>query len=567
MPTPYDELTRRIDALSARTDPPWIQDACGVTRRDTQLASLVHIDAYAAESDRHRVLLLGGLTGARPDVEAALSAMQAYAASQRLRNRVALSAIPCANPDGLNLDAAPGNGSGGVPSTGYPPEDGFFNHDTDPESRYLWRYVGFMAPDCVLEIRAGESVGWESANAPAAIADALNARPLSDDGELLPALASGEPNDLGSIPGLRLIAPPDDIPSEIARLARVLDAAGAPLKSPARTELDARRSRTPAAVAERLVAHYGDTLDPVIYTQGVALSGRLRFGALSGTRPAYADGIAQLVEPYLSGASPWFSDSDGGANYAGIVWADEMFDATGDSRYRDLLLEIAALFMDGEIGRPPPPCDPDYRTEDMFFAGAILGRAHSLTGDVSYMDVQTAFLLNANIQNDDGLFKHCRSVPYYWGRGNGFAALGYAETLTHLPEDHPDRDALVEIHARHLSALRDANGPSGVMSQLLDMPGTYRELTATCMTGYAVARGLRLGWLDGSWREFADSLWRAASERIGSDGEVVDGCTGTGAVNDRRFYIDRAAEFGRDDRTGNLALWFAVEMERLGRDI
>jgi hypothetical protein len=36
-------------------------------------------------------------------------------------------------------------------------------------------------------------------------------------------------------------------------------------------------------------------------------------------------------------------------------------------------------------------------------------------------------------------------------------------------------------------------------------------------------------------------------------------------VNDRRFYLDRAAEFGQDDRTGNLALWCAVEMERLRR--
>ena len=567
MPTRYDELAQRIDAMSAHTAPPWIQDACGVTRRDTQIASLVHIDAYAAESDRHRVLLLGGLTGAPADVEAALSAMQAYAASQRLRNRVALSAIPCANPDGLNLEAAPGNGSDGVPSVGYPPEGGFFNHDSDPESRYLWRYVGFMAPDCVLEALDGESVIWESANAPDVVASALNARPISDDGGFLTALASGEPNGLGAVPGLRLTAPVDAIPAEMARLARVLDAVGAPTKSFARAELDSRRSRTPADVAERLAAHYGDTLDPVIYTQGVALSGRLRFGALSGTRGAYADGIAQLVEPYLSGAKPWFTDSDGGANYAGIVWADEMFDATGDSRYRDLLLEIAALFRGGEIGQPPPPCDPDYRTEDMFFAGAILGRARSLTGDTSYMDIQTAFLLNAEIQDDGGLFKHCRSVPYYWGRGNGFAALGYAETLTHLPEDHADRDALITQHTRHLEALRDARRPSGMLSQLLDMPGTYQELTATCMTGYAVARGLRLGWLDGSWRAFADDLWLAASERIGADGEVVDGCTGTGAVNDRRFYIDRAAEFGRDERTGNLALWFAVEMERLRRGV
>ena len=87
------------------------------------------------------------------------------------------------------------------------------------------------------------------------------------------------------------------------------------------------------------------------------------------------------------------------------------------------------------------------------------------------------------------------------------------------------------------------------------------------MVGYSVARGLRLGWLDDSYQDFANSLWMAAAERIGPNGEVVDGCTGTGAVNDRRFYIDRAAEYGRDDRTGNLALWFAVEMERLNRGI
>ena len=61
-----------------------------------------------------------------------------------------------------------------------------------------------------------------------------------------------------------------------------------------------------------------------------------------------------------------------------------MYEATGDSRYRDLLLSIADRFRGNEIGLPPPPCDTDYRTEDMFFAGAILGRAYALTGDISY---------------------------------------------------------------------------------------------------------------------------------------------------------------------------------------
>ena len=566
MPTPHEQLLERIDSIRARASLPWTDDGCGVTRLDTPIAALVHPDAYKDDSDRHRVLLVGGLDGSAESAAAAAT-LESYATSRRLRNRIALSAIPCANPDGLNSGEASGNGSGGNPANGYPPEGGFFNHETDPETRYLWRYIGFMAPDYVLEVRAADSVSWECSDVPSQLSEALDAKPIADDGGLLSALGMGSPNDLGRIPGIRLNAPAGQAAESVGVLWEILETEAAAKKSEARTALDSRRGREPIEIAARLVNHYGDTLDPVIYTQGVSISGRLRYGALTDSVEECAEGVANLVRPYLSGDKAWFSDSDGGANYAGIVWADEMYEATGDSRYRDLLLSIADRFRGSDAGAPPPPCDPDYRTEDMFFAGAILGRAFALTGDISYLDIQSSFLLEADIQVESGLFKHCRSVPYHWGRGNGFAAMGYAETLTRLPDDHPDRDGLIAIHRRHLDALTVRQRPSGMFSQLLDMPGTYQELTAVCMVGYAVARGLRLGWLDESYRALADSLWRAASERIGPDGEVVDGCTGTGAVNDRRFYIDRAAEYGRDDRTGNLALWFAVEIVRLSRQI
>lgn len=566
MPSQYEQLLGRVGSLRSSTSLPWSEDGAGVTRKDTVIATLVHPDAYRDESDRHRVLLIGGLTGSPDDVDAMASVLESYATSRRLRNRIALSVIPYANPDGLDSGEASGNGSGGNPAVGYPPEGGFFNHETDPEARYLWRYIGFMAPDYVLEVRAADGTKWESSNAPPGIADALEANPIEDDGGLLSALGSGCPNDLGQIPGIRLNTPVIEASKQVGVLWNILDSEPSDVeKCEARKALDSRRQRTPGEVASKLVPHYGDTLDPVIYTQGVAMSGRLRYGSLNDSLEHYAEGIATVVQPYLTGEKPWFGDSDGGANYAGIVWCDEMYEATGDSRYRDLLLSIADRFRGNENGQPPPPCDPDYRTEDMFFAGAILGRAYALTGDISYLDIQTAFLLEADIQVESGLFKHCRSVPYHWGRGNGFAAMGYSETLTYLPDNHADRDDLVSIHKRHLDALMAHQRPSGMFSQLLDLTGTYQELTSVCMVGYAVARGLRMGWLDESYREFVESLWNAASERIGPDGEVVDGCTGTGAVNDRRFYIDRAAEYGRDDRTGNLALWFAVEMERLRR--
>ena len=563
MPNEYERLLNEVEAIRAQTRVPWADDGAGVTRADTRIAALVHPDAYADSADRHRILLVGCLSGSSEDAAASLAVLDAYARSRRLRNRIALSAIPCGNPDGL----ASGNASGGDPSAGYPPEGGFFNHEIDPESRYLWRYVGFMAPDLVLEVRAGDGGGeWRYSGTPNSATAALGASEMDDeDGGLLPALASGVPNGLGRIPGLRLtVSPSDGAVEPLTRLARALDARGVE-KSPARAALDARRGRSPIDVASSLVPRYGDTLDPVIYTKGVAVSGRLRYGALTGETAALAEGVEALVAPYLNGGEAWFGESAGGANHAGLVWCDEMFAATGDARYRDLLVATADLYRGNPLGEPPPPCDPDYRTEDFFFCGALTGRAFALTGDESYLDIQTSFLLNADIQQDDGLFWHCRSSPFHWGRGNGFAALGYAETLTHLPENHPSRDALIESHKRHLAALRRLQRPSGMLPQLLDFAGSYQELTAVCMVGYAVARGLRLGWLDESHRDFAESLWRAASERVGTDGAVVDGCTGTGAGDSRRFYLDRAAEFGQDDRTGNLALWFAVEMERLRR--
>ena len=103
MPSKYEQLLGRIDSLRSRTSLPWSEDGAGVTRRDTMIAALVHPDAYTDESDRHRVLLIGGLSGSPDDVDAMASVLEAYAASRRLRNLIALSVIPCANPGRTGL--------------------------------------------------------------------------------------------------------------------------------------------------------------------------------------------------------------------------------------------------------------------------------------------------------------------------------------------------------------------------------------------------------------------------------------------------------------------------------
>ena len=197
---------------------------------------------------------------------------------------------------------------------------------------------------------------------------------------------------------------------------------------------------------------------------------------------------------------------------------------------------------------------------------AVLGRGYSLTGDASRIDILADFLLDGGIQQDNGLFLHSRTGPFHWGRGNGFAALGLAETLTYMPAEHPKRGRIEEMAVRHMTALRDRQEPSGMIRQVVDFIGSYQELTATCMVGYGLARGLRLGWLDASFRETVELAWRGVSERIDDCGNIIDACTGTGNGLTLRHYLDREALTGFDDRSGSMALWFTAEIERLRRE-
>ena len=250
-----------------------------------------------------------------------------------------------------------------------------------------------------------------------------------------------------------------------------------------------------------------------------------------------------------------------------MVWGGELSDATGDSRYAALIVDAADRFRPGADGEAPSPCDPDFRTEDMFMAGALLGRAHGQTGESRYADLLAKFILDGNIQQDSGLFWHCRSAPFYWGRGNGFAALGLTETLTYLSEDHPARPDIMDMYLDLLDALIELQRQSGMLPQVLDFPGSYDEFTATCMMGYSIARGLRRGWLDDDYRPPLNLAWQGVAERIDDVGNVVDACASTGVQQNVRDYLDRPAIYGFDDRSGGMALWFALEMERLARGL
>ena len=539
------DLTAALESLATNSPGRWNLVACGVTSGVQAIPALLDRDAYIPVSKRARVLLISGLSDKDSDVALALRTLELFQnEGDRLGDSIALTAVPWANPQGSHDISA-----------GYPPLDNFFNDPQEPEKRYLWRWICFQAPGLVLELRAGESVRWQSNEAAPGLASALNgATDAVEDGSLLAALGKGTPDGLGPIPGLRLTCSSESLPAELGPLWNVASAQPhSSVVSPARRALDERRNRSYLEVAGTLASVYGHHLDPVIYTQGVGISGRLRLARLRPQDETTASSIAQLVEPCVSGDLAMIGERAGGANFAGLIWGEELSEATGDRRYADLIVNGADQYQ------------PGASTEGMFMAGSMLSRAFGITGQGRYLDLLVEFLIDSRIQQENGLFWHGRSAPYFWGRGNGFAALGLTETLTYLPESHRGRDALLEMYRRLLYGLRQVQEQSGMFPQVLDFPGSYHEFTVTCMVGYALARGLSKGWLDSSLQTVLELAWQGVSERVDGQGNMVDGCDNTGAQENLKDYLDRPAIFGFDDRSGGMALWFAVEMERLAR--
>ena len=226
--------------------------------------------------------------------------------------------------------------------------------------------------------------------------------------------------------------------------------------------------KSPIEAAAILATHYGHQLDrPVMYTQGVSLSGRLRLHELDSGITDPSGDIAGIVSEYAASPSGIFTAEDGTANFAGICWADELAEATGDDRYLEILRSTAELYGPSvEEG----PLDPDVRVEDFFFAATVLGRAFRSTGDAKYTIWLADFLESADTLQPNDLWWHCKASPFFWGRGNGFAALGFAEALTYLPDDHSSRAGLVKTHVRHLASLTKHQDVTGMWPQIVDMP-------------------------------------------------------------------------------------------------
>ncbi len=89
--------------------------------------------------------------------------------------------------------------------------------------------------------------------------------------------------------------------------------------------------------------------------------------------------------------------------------------------------------------------------------------------------------------------------PHFWSRAIGWYAMALVDVLDYFPQDHPQRANLIK-YLQHLApALVKYQDPkSGVWYQMTTQgtrAGNYFEASASCMFVYALAKGVRMGYL------------------------------------------------------------------------
>jgi rhamnogalacturonyl hydrolase YesR len=369
--------------------------------------------------------------------------------------------------------------------------------------------------------------------------------------------------------GERLIGPGDILTANwVIGLPAADDALGRTLRSakPGRSavhdRLNALVQRDPLDVARLLAKRYPET-PSISYIPAVAWTTTLRLAEIVND-DSLREKVTAQTRPWASGEKTLFGDRVQLTAVAGtMVFAD--LAAAGNAAAGALATkgaDLAAEENPGSIAKYGQGW-----TDDMFMGTAILARTGAGAGRQKDLDVAADRLIaySSRLQRPDGLFNHATDGPVAWGRGNGFAALGLTEALMRLPSAHPARATLLEIYRKQMAAVLAQQAPDGMWREIIDAPGAYREESATAMLLSAMARGVRLGWLDRSYRAAIDRAWRGVAAHVNDDGTIVDVCTNTGAGPTRRYYFDRAAVSGADDRGGAMALLASVELSELKR--
>ena len=151
---------------------------------------------------------------------------------------------------------------------------------------------------------------------------------------------------------------------------------------------------------------------------------------------------------------------------------------------------------------------------------------------------------NANWANSES-----GQSPVFWGRSMGWYLMALVDVLDFWPEaDSEKRTLLIQILERLVVSLQPYQDSQGLWWQVTDEPynnQNWQESSATAMYTYAIAKGVRKGYLDNTHMEMAILAWEGLNtvfvNKVNELTNLAGVCEGTGVGSSAGFYYGRRA--------------------------
>ena len=107
---------------------------------------------------------------------------------------------------------------------------------------------------------------------------------------------------------------------------------------------------------------------------------------------------------------------------------------------------------------------------------------------------------------------------HFWSRATGWYMMALVDVLDYLPENHPERGAVIEkLNKLSEALLKVQDEETGLWFQVLDMggrEGNYIEASGSAMFIYAFAKGAKSGYLPEKFLKIAENAFESLTENL-----------------------------------------------------
>ena len=137
-------------------------------------------------------------------------------------------------------------------------------------------------------------------------------------------------------------------------------------------------------------------------------------------------------------------------------------------------------------------------------------------------DAKTGLLYHAWDESKEQKWanKETGTSPHFWARAMGWYSDAVVDALDYFPATHPKRQALIDILNRLVNALEKfQDKESGLWYDVMNYNGpgkekNYFEASASCQFTYAIAKGVRKGYLPASKLVIAQKAYAGIVKRF-----------------------------------------------------